>query len=116
MDSDSLKHHFGGNTYIREESFKAGALMMQHVHKDDHQSILGCGDALLILDGVVTELTGPCVVFIPAGKRHALKAVTDVTWFCIRGTEETDPQKIDHETIADPDMTPLKAYEEMRAV
>lgn len=69
---------------IRKWKFKAGQLMLSHVHDYDHASFLLSGTAQLRCgNDEPQELTGPCMVVIKAGIEHALYAVTDVAWDCV---------------------------------
>jgi hypothetical protein len=44
-------------------------------------------------------VTGPACLTIKAGKSHKVTALTDVHWFCVHATDETDPDKVDHTLI-----------------
>ncbi len=73
-----------GGIERREFHIKAGSLLLNETHAYDHLSFLLSGDALLRVDGEVIPLSGPCAVEIKAGIEHALFAVTDVVWDCLR--------------------------------
>ena len=77
--------------------------MGKHVHSHSHESLLAVGIAKLYVDGNDREMIAPEIVTIEAGKEHVLVAVTDVIWFCIHKTDETDPDKIDETLIAEHD-------------
>ena len=47
----------------------------------------------------VTEYTGPACITIKAGIPHGVLAVTDIVWFCVHATNETDAEHIDHALI-----------------
>lgn len=101
MQLSDLKilHHFGGGVYAKETEIPAGQILSQHVHKHDHLSILGSGSAVVRVDGESRRVDGPACILIEAGKVHSVESLTDVVWFCIHATEETDPQKVDHTLI-----------------
>jgi mannose-6-phosphate isomerase-like protein (cupin superfamily) len=90
-----IKHHFSAGTYIREMDLKAHHYADTHKHNYDHFGVLGSGAAAVEIDGCVNVHVGPCVIEIKAGKEHRITALSDLTWFCIHATSETDPLKID---------------------
>jgi|SRR5580765_630049 len=94
-----IKHHFSAGTYVREQDLRAHQAVETHKHNYDHFGILGSGTAAVELDGSVEVYEGPCVVEIKAGKKHRITALTDITWFCVHATSETDADKIDHVLI-----------------
>jgi len=94
-----IKHHFTAGIYIREDELRAQHSVETHKHNYDHLGILGSGRAAVELDRHVTVYEGPCVVEIKAGKEHRITALTDITWFCVHATSETDPDKIDRVLI-----------------
>ena len=103
MHRVEIVHHFGGGTYAKETRIPAGLILSQHVHQHDHLSLLVCGTVRLSIDGEVQTMTAeqsrPVCLTIKAGKEHKVESITDVVWFCIHATDETDPEKIDHVLI-----------------
>jgi quercetin dioxygenase-like cupin family protein len=83
---DRIKHHFGGQAYVREGLVKAGETIRKHTHTYDHLSILGSGIAGVLAGSVFQQLEGPAVVLIKAGVHHEIYAITDIVWFCVHGT------------------------------
>ncbi|MDM0007891.1 hypothetical protein QTI51_24630 [Variovorax sp. J22G73] len=104
-----VSHHFGGGVYAKETVVPAGFVLVQHKHEHDHLSILAAGRVELMVDGVRSELTGPACVTIVAGKHHGIKALTNVSWYCIHATDCTDAQRVDELLIAasDEDMSAI---------
>jgi len=94
-----IVHHFGGGVYMKETRIPAGKLLTQHRHKHDHLSILLSGRALLQVNDLETVHEGPCVIRIEAGEEHSVTSLTDIVWFCIHPTNETDPDKVDAEVV-----------------
>lgn len=88
-------HHFIGGTYCKEMHFGAGERLASHRHKYDHMAILVSGRVRVVLDGREQEISGFCVLNVPAGQEHGMIAVTDVHWLCIHATAVADPEKID---------------------
>jgi len=93
-------HHFSPGRYTKETRIPAGEILLQHKHKLSHDSVLIKGVAIVTVDGVSMQYMAPHALTIPAGKVHAVMAVTDVVWYCLFETDETDPGKIDHEVVA----------------
>ena len=90
-----LQHHFGGGVYAKETHIPAGVMLSQHIHPFDHLSILASGRAV-VQDGEISqEVAGPACLTIRAGVSHSVTAVTDVVWFCVHATDDTDPQTVD---------------------
>lgn len=97
-----ITHHFptpGNKVYIRQATCHRGDNIGTHKHEYDHYSILASGAVILELDGEKQELLGPCIVNVEAHKEHKITCLTEVTWFCIHGTDETDQSKIDEVLI-----------------
>lgn len=91
-----IVHHFSSGLYAKETLIPAGVRLTQHKHGYDHLSILASGTAVVEVDGEATKYTGPACLTIKAGSAHEVTAITDVVWFCLHATEETDPEKVDH--------------------
>ena len=94
-----ILHHFGGGVYAKETRIPAGLILSQHVHKHDHLSILASGRVMVNVDGESRLMEGPACIVIEAGKAHKVTSMTDVCWFCVHATDETDAEKIDHKLI-----------------
>lgn len=98
---ENIRHHFAGQdqargVYAKELRIPAGFDLVSHEHPYAHLSILASGSALWVSGGMISQLlTGPCVVTVEVGVAHSLHAVTDVVWFCIHPTDETDPAEVD---------------------
>lgn len=101
VSSLAITHHFGGGVYAKETNVKAGQILVQHKHEHDHLSVLAAGRVELLVDGVRSEITGPACVTILAGRYHGIRALTDVTWYCIHATDCTDPAEVDEVIVAD---------------
>lgn len=92
-------HHFSDGLYAKEMALPAGHFAVTHAHAYDHLSILAKGYAKVEVDGVVTEYRAPACINIQAGKHHEVVALTDIVWFCVHATDETDPDCIDEVLI-----------------
>lgn len=96
----NIHHHFIGQdqakgVYAKELRIPAGYRLVSHAHSYDHLSILASGTITLEVGGASRKMVGPCAVTIKAGVHHTLRAYTDVVWFCIHPTDETDADKVD---------------------
>ena len=104
LPAESIRHHFAGQdqakgVYAKELHIPAGFHIVSHKHLYDHISILASGVAWLHQGGASRLAHGPCAVTIPAGQAHSVHAVTDLVWFCIHPTDETDADAVDETLI-----------------
>jgi quercetin dioxygenase-like cupin family protein len=86
-------HYFpteGNPVYIRRMKAPAGHLIGSHKHKFEHYSILCSGRVRAEVGDEIEEYEGPAVMTIPSGVVHKIIALTDIVWFCVHGTSETD--------------------------
>jgi hypothetical protein len=92
-------HHFAGGVYAKEAFVPAGYEVSKHTHEYSHLSVLASGQALVTAGGISMVYTGPACIEIKAGLEHKIEAITDVVWFCIHATDETDSDKVDEVLI-----------------
>lgn len=97
--SPSVVHHFAEGLYAKQMVIPAEHFIVQHKHAYDHISILANGRAAVDVDDEITHYEAPACINIEAGKHHTIIALTDVVWFCVHATQETDPEKIDNVLI-----------------
>jgi mannose-6-phosphate isomerase-like protein (cupin superfamily) len=97
-----INHHFSSGVYAKESRIPAGYILVQHIHKHDHLSILASGSVELIVDGVKSVIDAPACLTIAAGKHHGVKSLTDVVWYCVHATNCTDEDEID-KVLVEPD-------------
>ena len=90
-----IVHHFSHKVYAKQMLLPGKHYAETHEHNYDHMSILATGAVLVTIDGKSEYYAGPSVIHIKAGQKHRIEALTDAVWFCVHGTEETDPDKID---------------------
>lgn len=93
-----LEHHFLGGLYAKRIALKRGESFGKHIHDFDHVSIVAKGVARVEMGDEVRVYGEGCHVEIKAGIQHSVFAMTDLVWFCIHVTNETDPEKIDEAT------------------
>ncbi len=93
----TVKHHFIGGIYTKEMRLPVGYWFGKHRHSFDHQSVLVSGRAIVEVDGVQTEHTGPAILTIKARQEHRVIPLTPVVWLCQHITACTDPSDIDEE-------------------
>lgn len=94
-----IRHHFSAGIYVREATLARDGEVQTHEHVYDHFGILGAGSVIVELDGEMSVYHGPCVIEIRAGKKHSIRALTDIVWFCVHATDVADPEKIDEVLI-----------------
>lgn len=100
----NIHHHFIGQgqdkgVYAKELHIPAGFHLISHKHRYDHLSILASGEAWLHQGANSRLVRGPCAISIPAHEPHEVRAVTNLVWFCIHPTDETDADAIDETLI-----------------
>jgi len=99
-----IHHHFSSGVYAKETRIPAGYVLVQHVHKHDHLSILASGSVEMVVDGVKSVVEAPACLTIAAGKHHGIKSITDVVWYCVHATDCTDENEVD-EVLVQPSNT-----------
>ena len=97
-----IHHHFSSGVYAKETRIPAGFILVQHVHKHDHLSILASGSVEMVVDDVKSVIHAPACLTIAAGKHHGIKSLTDVVWYCVHATDCTDENEVD-EVLIEPD-------------
>lgn len=97
-----IHHHFSAGVYAKETRIPAGFILVQHVHKHDHLSILASGSVEMVVDDVKSVVHAPACLTIAAGKHHGIKSLTDVVWYCVHATDCTDENEVD-EVLVEPD-------------
>ena len=97
-----IHHHFSSGVYAKETRIPAGFILVQHVHKHDHLSILASGSVEMVVDNVKSVIHAPACLTIAAGKHHGIKSLTDVVWYCVHATDCTDENEVD-EVLIEPD-------------
>lgn len=87
-------HYFpteGNPVYLRKMCAPAGRVIGSHKHVYEHYSILCSGIATVHMDGDTSKrYDGPSVMIVPAGVEHRIEANTEIVWFCVHGTTETE--------------------------
>lgn len=95
MTDFDIVHHFGPHVYAKQMHLPAGQRVPTHRHRFDHLSVLARGTAVVEVDGKASTYHGPTGITIAAGRVHTITALTDIDWFCIHATDETDVGAID---------------------
>ena len=90
-----VAHFFGAGVYAKETRIPTGVVLTQHTHPHDHLSILAKGHAMVEVNGERRSLSGPACLTIKAGEAHKVMALSDVVWYCLHATEDTDPATVD---------------------
>jgi quercetin dioxygenase-like cupin family protein len=90
-----INHYFGGGVYAKQTIIPADRVLVQHIHPHPHLSILASGKVTVEANGHSYEYHAPACIVIPAGVAHSVTALTDVVWYCIHATHDTDPETVD---------------------
>ena len=90
-----VAHHFGGGSYAKETFIPAGVRLEQHSHPHAHLSILASGRASVEAGESLRDFEAPACINLEAGVEHAVTALTDVVWYCIHATHDTDAATVD---------------------
>jgi len=85
-----VAHYFGKNLYVKQAVIQPGYLVKKHTHDYDHISILAMGKAAVEIEDEITLVDGPAVITVAAGKQHSVEALTQVVWFCVHSTVDTN--------------------------
>lgn len=99
MKHMEVEHFFIGGLYTKLCRLPPGFKFDQHRHSFDHQSVLASGTAIVEVDGVAVEHTGPVILNIKAHKVHSVTPLTPVVWLCQHVSDCTDPEDIDMEFV-----------------
>ena len=96
-----VTHHMpeDDHVYMKRIDVPAGTELHNHKHTFTHKSILALGTARVTADGESQVINGPAVMTIKKGVQHKVEALSDIVWFCIHASDETDPENIDHTLV-----------------
>lgn len=98
MEPD-IKHIFADGLYAKEAHIPAGMQVTKHTHEFTHFSILAKGRVMVRAGDSLEVYEAPACITIEAGILHEVLAITDVTWYCVHATDETDESLIDEVLI-----------------
>jgi len=104
IDPDYVEFAEADDIWVRAYSIpKAKTVISQHVHTHDHLTLVSRGTVEAWQDGEwFGEFSAPSIIKIPAGKKHAFRALTDDVALCclhnLRGTglESPETKEVDH--------------------
>jgi quercetin dioxygenase-like cupin family protein len=99
MTEPQIIHHFADHLYAKETHIPAGQTLIKHKHNFTHLSILASGKVIVANAGENHIIEAPACIEIKESMYHGVKALTDVVWYCIHATDETDPAKVDEVLI-----------------
>jgi quercetin dioxygenase-like cupin family protein len=86
-------HYFptdGNPVYLRKMSAPSGFVIGSHKHAYEHYSILCSGHAKAEAEDRTWFYHAGDVMTVPAGVEHKITALSDIVWFCVHGTTETE--------------------------
>jgi quercetin dioxygenase-like cupin family protein len=92
-------HRFAPGVYLRSVVMPAGSNVIGHEHLTEHFNIVLRGRALVLCEGVVSEIVAPDVFVSGAGVRKVLHILEECEWATLHPTAETDPERLETELI-----------------
>lgn len=96
-------NHFAPHVCVREGFIPAGTLVTGRMLRHEHLSILAQGELKVTTDEGVVLLKAPAVIHAKAATKRIALTITDVVWYAIHVTDETDEQRlIDELTYPEP--------------
>lgn len=78
-----LEHRFSFGVYMREILMPAGTFVIGAKHRTEHLNIITQGRALVMMDGIIREVTAPCTFVSGAGVRKTLYIAEEMRWATI---------------------------------
>lgn len=97
----AVKHHFSPGVYARELFIPKGTLLTGKIHKFAQLNIMSQGDMSVLTEDGVKRVQAPFTIVSPPGTKRIAYAHEDTVWTTILATEETDPDEIEREFVAD---------------
>jgi hypothetical protein len=96
-----LTHSFGPGVYMREILMLKDTMLIGHEHKLEHFNIVLSGKALVLMDGKVEEIVGPCYFKSGPGVRKVLYILEDMRWMTVHPNvdDERDIEKLEERQV-----------------
>jgi len=94
-----VKHSFLGGLNKKKVRREQGKTVGTKNNNYEHFGLWGGGMAGVKMDAHPRPYPPPAVITVPANKNHTIHALTDIEWFCIHATDETDSEKVDRVLI-----------------
>lgn len=85
-----VEFYEAGGILVKAYGIPAMKKIEQHVHDDDHVSVLVSGHAHVVVDGIDHDMNGTGFITIEAGKKHTIITETDTLWLCIHNTDRLE--------------------------
>lgn len=100
-----VTHRFTPGIYIRTITMPAGSFIMGAVHRTEHENVLMCGKAQVMIDGIIETLEGPKMFVSKAGIRKVLFIHRDCVWFTVHPNPDDcrDVDELERRFIENPD-------------
>lgn len=92
-----LHHAFAPGIYLRTIKMPAGSVIVGAEHRTEHFNIVHRGRAEVMIDGIIEEITAPCVFVSKPGIRKVLYIKEDMEWSTVHATDLTDPEEIERQ-------------------
>lgn len=98
-----LQHRFAPGVYVREIEMPADTFIIGGEHKTEHFNIVLTGKALVMMDGVVHEITAPTTFVSGPGVRKTLYILETMRWQTIHANpdNEQDIDTLEHRIVTE---------------
>lgn len=93
------RHHFAHGLYAREVTLPAGSTAVGHRHKQEHICVISKGRALVVTEEGATEISAPCTMIVPAGRKNCVHAIEETIWTTIHAAESKDVAELERQLI-----------------
>lgn len=92
-------HDFAPGVYLRRILMPEGTLVVGKTHKTEHLNIILSGSASVLIDCEVRYLQAPHIFVSGVGIKKILYIHKEMVWATVHPTKETDPEKLEMETV-----------------
>lgn len=97
----TVVHHFSPGVYARELHIPAGTILTGKIHLTRHLNIISAGTIEIFCpDKGQFTVSAPFTFVSDPGTKRVGYAWTDTVWTTIHPTDETDPDEIERQIIA----------------
>lgn len=88
------RHLFAPGLYVREVTLPTGSTAIGHRHKQEHVCIISQGRVLVITEDGREELTAPCTMIVPAGRKNVVHVLEEAVWTTIHHADSRDVDEL----------------------
>jgi quercetin dioxygenase-like cupin family protein len=80
---------------VREVTLPAGSTAIGHRHRQEHVCVISKGRALVITEDGRQEISAPCTMIVPAGRKNAVHALEEVVWTTVHAADSRDIDELE---------------------